>query len=92
MISILLATCGRPDLLREMLKSLRATTQGLELEVIAVVDESSECEKLLELYEADVIDYSPKMRGALWAWNRALHLSNGQYLVPAGDDQRKSVV
>jgi glycosyltransferase involved in cell wall biosynthesis len=87
MISILLATCGRPELLREMLKSLRNTTQGYDLELIAVVDDDNESQEILTLYEADVIDYSPKRRGALWAWNRALHLSDGAILIPAGDDQ-----
>lgn len=87
MISILLATCGRPVLLREMLRSLRGTTKEHEVEIIAVVDKDKESKKILELYDVDVIDWSPDRRGALWAWNRALFLSDGAYLVPAGDDQ-----
>lgn len=86
MISILIPTAGRPALLREMLKSLRQTTQGWELETIFVIDEDAESVNIATLYEADVIDYSITKRGALWAWNRALRLSDGDIIVPCGDD------
>lgn len=87
MISILLPTCFRPDMLKEMLRTLRTTTQGYELEIISVVDEDNESRRILEFYDAEVIDFSPFKRGALWAWNRALQLSDGDIIVPAGDDQ-----
>lgn len=87
MISVLIPTCHRPELLREMLKTLRATTEGWELEIISVIDEDQESVKIAALYEADVIDFCPVRRGALWAWNRALRLSDGDIIVPAGDDQ-----
>lgn len=87
MISILLPTCFRPNHLREMLRTLRTTTQGYDLEIISVVDEDNESREILEFYDADVIDFSPVKRGALWSWNRALQLSDGDIIVPAGDDQ-----
>lgn len=87
MISILLPTCFRPNHLREMLRTLRTTTQGYELEIISVVDEDNESKDILTFYDADVIDFSPVKRGALWSWNRALQLSDGDIIVPAGDDQ-----
>jgi glycosyltransferase involved in cell wall biosynthesis len=86
-ISILLPTYHRPSMLREMLKSLRHNTAGHDIEVIAVIDDDNESQEIATLYEVDVIDYSSSKRGALWAWNRALHLSDGDILVPCGDDQ-----
>lgn len=86
MISILIPTCNRPALLREMLKSLRDTTQGWEIETIFVIDGDSESVNIATLYGADVIDYSHTKRGALWAWNRALFLSDGDIIIPCGDD------
>jgi glycosyltransferase involved in cell wall biosynthesis len=87
MISILAITAGRPDLFANMLNSLRSTTKNFDMELIAVIDKDSECERIAENYEADVIDWSVKKRGALWSWNRALQLSDGEILIPAGDDQ-----
>lgn len=87
MISILLPTCFRPALLREMLKSLRDTTQGYELEVIAVIDSDYESINIANLYKVDTIDFSETRRGALRCWNLALALSSGNIIVPCGDDQ-----
>jgi len=87
MISILLPTCNRPIYLREMLKSLRNTTQSYEVEIIAIIDDNPESNEIAALYRADYIDYSIKRRGALWAWNEALRMSDGDILIPCGDDQ-----
>lgn len=74
-------------MLREMLRSLVETTKGHDIEIVSVVDVDEESEKILQLFDAEVVDFSPTMRGALWSWNRALQLSSGDILVPAGDDQ-----
>jgi glycosyltransferase involved in cell wall biosynthesis len=85
-ISILLPTCFRPTLLRQMLQSLKDTTQGYDIETIAVVDEDSETLKVLCDFDIAVIDYCNQKRGALFGWNRALQHSTGDILVPSGDD------
>lgn len=91
MISILLPTSKRQDLLRNMLQSLKDTTQGFDIEVIAVIDDDPVSYEIVNTFDSDelpiTVDYSSKMRGALWAWNRALQLSDGEYITPCGDDQ-----
>lgn len=87
MISIFVATSGRPEMFRNMLKSLRETTKDYEIEIVAVIDADVKSYLWAAEYEVDVADYSPERRGALKAWNRAFQLSKGQLLVPAGDDQ-----
>jgi glycosyltransferase involved in cell wall biosynthesis len=87
MISILLPSAGRPNLLAQCLQSLRDTTKEYDIEIIAVIDEDANCEKIAESFGADFIDWSQTRRGALWAWNQALLMSDGDILVPAGDDQ-----
>jgi hypothetical protein len=72
---------------REALKSLAETTQGWDVEIVAVVDNDKESAQIALEYDVHVIDYSTKKRGALWSWNRALFLTDGKFLVPAGDDQ-----
>jgi hypothetical protein len=94
MISILIASAGRPEMLRSMLNSLSASTNwirgDIELETVFVIDNDVESYNVAvdyPPYEGKVIDFSWKKRGALWAWNRALQLSSGEILVPCGDDQ-----
>lgn len=72
---------------RDMLKSLRDTTFGYDLEIIAVIDNDLIAYGYAVEYEVDVVDYSVTKRGALKAWNQSLFLSDGDLLVPAGDDQ-----
>lgn len=87
-VSILLPTCGtRLELLDKMLHSLDDTVARNRYEVIAVVDESRDAVRLCMAYEVDVLDFSHTRRGALWAWNRALRLSDAPIIVPCGDDQ-----
>lgn len=87
MISIFIATSGRPEMFRNMLQSLRDTTQGYDVEVVAVIDDDFLAYTHALDYQVEVIDYSHTRRGALNAWNLGLQLSNGQHFVPAGDDQ-----
>ena len=87
MISVFVATSGRPEMFRNMLKSLRETTRGFDVEVVAVIDADVKSYLWAAEYEVDVVDYSPKRRGALRAWNRAFELCSGYLYVPAGDDQ-----
>lgn len=87
MISIFVPTSGRPTYFRDMLKSLRETTFGYDVEVVAVIDADDEALRYAYDYCVDWIDYSPTRRGALNAWNIGLQLSSGDWFVPAGDDQ-----
>lgn len=95
MISILIPTCHRPDLLSNMLRSLSKTTFDTwqNIEVIVVIDEDRDSFRLVYDWATAVfpqkthIDFDSKKRGALWAWNKALQLSSGNIIVPAGDDQ-----
>lgn len=87
MISIFVPTSGRPAMFREMLKSLRDTTFGYDIEVVAVIDDDLEAAEIAYEYSVDVLDYSNNRRGALNAWNIGLQLSSGEVFVPAGDDQ-----
>lgn len=94
-VSILVAASGRPTMLREMLNSLTASTNWIRgevnFEIVFVIDDDQEsfevATELKTFYDGTIIDYCPKRRGALWAWNRALQLSSGDILIPAGDDQ-----
>lgn len=87
MISIVVATSGRPEMFWMMLKSLRDTTQGYDMEIVAVIDDDPKAYHAAVDFMVDVIDYSPIRRGALNAWNRGLFRSDGEIIVPAGDDQ-----
>jgi glycosyltransferase involved in cell wall biosynthesis len=87
MISVFVATSGRAEMFGDMLVSLRDTTQGWDVETIVVIDDDERALELATLWEADVIDYSKKRRGALKAWNIGLSHCDGHHLIPAGDDQ-----
>lgn len=91
MISIIVATMNRPRMLYRMLQSLYSTTANHEIEIVIVVDEDDESLGVIDLWwrtdRRFVVDYSPKRRGALVAWNRALTLCQGDIIVPTGDDQ-----
>lgn len=90
-VSILIAASGRPDLFKDMLISLKKTVNMLQdMETVFIIDSdlpSFQYATDFPTYSGQIIDYSPERRGALWAWNRALQLSTGDILVPAGDDQ-----
>lgn len=86
MISLLFPSAGRPHLFRQALQSLRDTTKGHDIEIIAVIDGCMENVETAKEFDAALIDFSNKKRGALWAWNRCLFHSDGDIIVPAGDD------
>lgn len=90
-ISIIFATCGRTDLYKRALMSLRDTTRdsGREIEIVAVIDDTDyNCLATLDHSHVPyIIDFSYDRRGAIWAWNRGLQISTGDIIVPAGDDQ-----
>jgi len=69
-----------------MFLSLVHTTIGFPLEVVSVIDWDEYSMDIAYNY-SNVMDFSYKRRGALWAWNRGLQISTGDIIVPAGDDQ-----
>lgn len=85
-VSILIPTCFRPKMFEAMLDSLDRTTQGYDIETIAIVDEDYKTKRIAE-ERCTICSFSSKKWGALNGWNLALKVSTGDILVPAGDDQ-----
>ena len=85
MISVIMPSAGRPQLLRVALKSLRDTTQDNAVQVIAVVDASRES-LAAALDYCDIAIYRPELGGALSGWNVGAAVAAGDYLVLAADD------
>ncbi len=91
MISILLATTGRPESVRAFIESLRATTRGHDIELVAAVDADDETAAIIANLLPDqgfrvVLDYKRELRGCSRAWNDALSASTGDPVVLAADD------
>ena len=91
MISILLATTGRPDAVEAFVRSLRATTEGHDIELVVAVDADPATADLIASLLPDVgfrtvHDSRDEYRGCSRAWNDALHASNGDPVVLAADD------
>jgi GT2 family glycosyltransferase len=91
MISILLATTGRPDQAEAFTRGLIETTEGHDIELVAAVDADNEtARRLLQLdiplRVRRVIDKSSEYRGSSKAWNDALAASTGDPVVLAADD------
>ena len=86
MISIFVATSGRPTMFRAMLESLRVTKGEHEVEVVAAIDADPVAWDVANEYGVRVW-YKSSRRGALNAWNDAFTMAAGDLLVPAGDDQ-----
>src|SRR3954462_13535109 len=91
MISILLATTGRPEKVAAFMHGLIATTGGHEVEVVVAVDCCSRTVRLLESLPLPdrvtvVVDSCENYRGSSAAWNDALALSTGDPVVLAADD------
>jgi glycosyltransferase involved in cell wall biosynthesis len=88
-VSIIIPSTGRKDRLVACLKGLIATTQGLNVEIICVIDHDQESRaavnKTLKGHKHR-IDYSEEYRGNTTAWNAGLILSGGDYIVFAADD------
>lgn len=94
-VSIVIASCDRPYMLRDMLDSFQASTNwirgDLDVEMVFVIDDDMKTLQVVReavVYEGQIVDYSNSRRGALAAWNRGLQLSTGDIIVPAGDDQK----
>ena len=90
MISVLIPSCHRTDLLIGCLGSLLDTKGDHDVETVLVLDGYSpvEVNRILSRVDGNfIMDYSPIRRGALFCWNGALRLSRGSVIVFAGDDQ-----
>jgi GT2 family glycosyltransferase len=85
MISVLLATTGRPEMAERCVRGVLATTEGHDVEIIAAVDADLETFRRLMVLEC-VVQYSKTLRGCSAAWNAALALSTGEHVVLAADD------
>lgn len=86
MISVIVPTCHRPQLFKQMLESLRNTTQGHDIECIAVIDDDIETTDIA-IGGGCLVDYCITRRGAITCWNDGLIVSKGDIIVPSGDDQ-----
>lgn len=93
MISVLLATTGRPDGAEACVRSLIDTTDGHEIEICVAVDADVVTDRALgalmltspERVEWN-ISHEDDYRGSSKAWNDALSLSTGDPVVLAADD------
>ncbi len=85
MISVILPTCNRPKLLTNMLDSLISTTQGHEVEVIALID-NDPLSAEIALERGCVVDFSEERRNVLNLWNKGLAMCSGDMIHPAMDD------
>ena len=77
MISVLLATTGRPDMVETFVASLIETTGGYDIELVVAVDADSETiDRLAEIDRPKrfrvVVDWRDRLRGPSKAWNDAL--------------------
>lgn len=91
MVSVLLATTGRPDMAEACIRSLIATTSGHDIELVLAIDADAETLTRLAMiayppHVSVVTDYSRQYRGCSQAWNDALRLAQGDPLVLAADD------
>lgn len=92
MISIIVPTCKRPQMLNHMLQSLKDTANiGIDLEVIVIVDDDIVSANIAMENKCHIVEHSKKKRGALYCWNRGLQLATStsphDIIIPAGDDQ-----
>ena len=88
LVSIIVRTCGRPDVLRETLVSLRHQTYK-NIEVVVVEDGESVSQKMIETEFSDLnILYKAtgKKVGRSKAGNMAMAMANGEYLNFLDDD------
>jgi glycosyltransferase involved in cell wall biosynthesis len=93
-ISVLLATMGRPDMAVSTVASLIDTTEGHEVEIVLAVDCDTETPKRVgwlsrpsySKFPVLVVDQANHPRGSSRAWNDALALAKGDQIVLAADD------
>lgn len=88
LVSIIVRTCGRPDVLRETLISIKNQTYK-NIEVVVVEDGSNLAEKMIEkeFKDLNIRYYSfNKKVGRCKAGNKALSMASGKYLNFLDDD------
>lgn len=84
MISLLLATTGRPEMAAQAIENIAATTRGHEVEVVVAADGERISPPQVDCQI--VVDHSDDLRGPSRAWNDALRLAQGDPLVLTADD------
>lgn len=88
LVSVLIRTCKRPQILKRALNSIRQQTYA-NIEVIIVEDGKNTAEEMLKKEYADlryVYEAAGKKIGRSTAGNRAMQLSSGVYLNFLDDD------
>src|SRR6185503_7107760 len=96
-ISFLLPSYNRLEMLKNCIERLQDSVRGLDLdfELCLVLDDPGNKANWADLTRNFLghdngwryrLDHSRMKRGALWGWNRALEMSEGNYLFPIGDD------
>lgn len=88
LVSIIVRTCGRPNVLRETLKSLRNQTYK-NLEIVIVEDGKNISEKMIKEEFSDLnvkYEATNDKKGRCYVGNRAMELSTGKYLNFLDDD------
>lgn len=88
LVSILVRTCGRPNVLRQTLMSIRNQTYK-NLEIVVVEDGKNISEKMIKEEFSDLnIKYEAtgEKKGRCFVGNRAMELSTGKYLNFLDDD------
>lgn len=88
LVSIIVRTCGRPNVLRETLISLRNQTYK-NIEIVIVEDGENLSEKMIKNEFSDLnIKYEAtgQKKGRCYVGNRAMEIANGEYLNFLDDD------
>jgi glycosyltransferase involved in cell wall biosynthesis len=94
-ISVLLATMGRPDMAGATVRSLIETTRGHEVELITAIDvDGTAIDRIAALESQGLfhegfsweLSYRERARGSSRAWNDALGVAEGDPIVLAADD------
>jgi glycosyltransferase involved in cell wall biosynthesis len=85
-ISVLLATTGRPQMAADALRNIADTTRGHKIEIVVAADVDPVAASPLPRHCTLVYDYRPELRGSSKAWNDALKLSTGDPVVLTADD------
>jgi len=84
-LSVIIPTCGRPAILREVLGALRKQTLSQEFEIVVVNDGgTSEAAELANNFGARY--YEQKRSGPATARNLGIHQAKGRVVLLLGDD------
>lgn len=88
LVSIIVRTCGRPNVLRENLISLRNQTYK-NIEIVIVEDGKNISEKMIKEEFSDLnirYEATNEKKGRCFVGNRAMELATGEYLNLLDDD------